>query len=114
MSELDNCCGTTCDKEKLGEEIKALTALVSHLKNRISIINKHVVCEDNGDSWIDINDSTLCGALSGAIKDPKLCLSIDRANAVDEFIRFVSDKHGNALTLTRLRVCAQQLRDNKS
>lgn len=31
MSELDNCCGTTCDKQKLAEEITALKAQVEQL-----------------------------------------------------------------------------------
>lgn len=33
MSELDNCCGTTCDKQKLAEEINALNAKVEQLRN---------------------------------------------------------------------------------
>jgi len=43
---------------------------------------------------------------------PQQCLADVRADAVDEFIKLVTNKHGNALTLPRLAVCAQQLRDN--
>lgn len=44
--------------------------------------------------------------------DDNQCLADVRADAVDEFIKLVTSKHANALTLTRLAVCAQKLRDN--
>jgi len=78
---------------KQQEEIKALNAHIESVRSAFENYEDHVVFEI-------LN------------KTPKQCLADVRADAVDEFIKLVTSKHGNALTQPRLRACAKQLRGN--
>jgi len=84
---------------------------ITELESMVDILQRAARQTDNQFRIHAKLDSDTKTILSCALnKTEQQCLADVRADAVDEFIKLVTSKHGNALTQPRLRACAKQLR----
>lgn len=91
------------------EEIKRLKVLITEREQTIDGLSAQVEhVKKVAVDWVTEHSIELGLELD---KTPQQCLADARSDAVDEFIKLVTNKHGNALTQPRLIVCAQQLRN---
>lgn len=75
MSELNNCGGTTCDKQKLADEINALKAQVENFRNHLKALTRR---------QNHVGQSERASALEAMKAIPAQCLAEIRAQAVED------------------------------